>query len=159
MAKLATSFPLALAPRDPHAPASRWLGAALRSEILEGRLRPGARLPATRDLARQYRLSRGTIVSAFEQLKSEGYVEARVGSGTYVSRKVPDEWRQLGRKIPRGPEARQSPQRIPARRLSEFARQVHLFSGLELRPTRAADLCPALVARAVDYLLPTREAQ
>jgi DNA-binding transcriptional MocR family regulator len=42
----------------------RWLCWALRAEILEGRLRPGARLPATRDLARQYGLARGTIVNA-----------------------------------------------------------------------------------------------
>ena len=41
-------------------------------EILEGRLRPSARLPGTRDLANQYRLSSGTIVNAFEKLKSEG---------------------------------------------------------------------------------------
>lgn len=64
---------------------------ALRAEVLEGRLRPGARLPGTRDLAEQYGLSRGTVVSAFDQLKSEGYVDGSVGSGTYVSRILPDE--------------------------------------------------------------------
>ena len=48
---------------------------------------PGSRLPATRDLASAYRLSRSTIVTAFEQLESEGYVEGRTGSGTYVSAK------------------------------------------------------------------------
>ena len=62
-----------------------------RSEILEGRLRPGTRLPATRDLGRQYQLSRGTIVNAFDLLKSEGYLEGSVGSGTYVSKVLPDE--------------------------------------------------------------------
>jgi GntR family transcriptional regulator / MocR family aminotransferase len=137
MPKLATFLPLALAPRDPHLPAARWLGAALRAEILEGRLRPGARLPATRDLARQHGLSRGTIVSAFEQLKSEGYVEGRIGSGTYVSRNLPDEWLEVGRKVPRRSEARPSPQRIPPRSMSEFGRQVHPFPGFGLRPTRA----------------------
>ena len=137
MAKLATPFPLALSLRDPHTPASRWLGAAVRSAILEGRLHPGARLPATRELARQYGLSRGTIVSAFEQLESEGYVEGRAGSGTYVSRNVPDEWLQVSRKFPRKADARSSPERTPPRRMSEFGRQVHPFSGLELRPTRA----------------------
>ncbi len=62
MPKRATALPLMLAPRPAAAPAARWLFEALRSEILEGRLRPGARLPASRDLARQYRLSRGTVV-------------------------------------------------------------------------------------------------
>ena len=55
-----------------------------------GGLRPGARLPATRDLASAYHLSRATIVTAFDQLKSEGYVEGRAGSGTYVSEVLPE---------------------------------------------------------------------
>src|SRR2546422_3926527 len=38
-------------PREPGTPATRWLYGALRTVILEGRLAPGARLPATRDLA------------------------------------------------------------------------------------------------------------
>ena len=90
MAKLAAAFELALPPRDPSVPAYRWLYASLRAEILYGRLRPGARLPSTRDLANQYGLARGTIVNAFEQLKSEGYVEGSVGSGTHVSKVLPE---------------------------------------------------------------------
>lgn len=90
MAKRATAFGLVLPPRYSGTPAYRWLYTALRAEILEGRLRSGARLPATRDLARQYRLSRGTIVSAFELLQSEGYVQGTVGSGTYVSNILPE---------------------------------------------------------------------
>jgi GntR family transcriptional regulator/MocR family aminotransferase len=91
MAKRAHTLPLMLTVREPGTPAHRWLCTALRAEILEGRLRPGARLPATRDLAGQYGLSRGTIVSAFEQLKAEGYLEGTVGSGTYVNKILPDE--------------------------------------------------------------------
>src|SRR5499433_4017023 len=91
MAKRPSTFELMLPVREPGTPAYRWLCTALRAEILEGRLRPGARLPGTRDLGDQYGLSRGTIVNAFEQLKSEGYVEGSVGSGTYVSRVLPDE--------------------------------------------------------------------
>jgi GntR family transcriptional regulator/MocR family aminotransferase len=83
--KRATVFELVLPLRDSGMSANRWLYEALRARILEGGLRPGARLPATRDLARQYGLARGTIVNAFEQLKSEGYVDGSVGSGTYVS--------------------------------------------------------------------------
>src|SRR5512137_781307 len=90
MVKLATAFELALPPIDPSVPAYRWLYACLRAEILYGRLRPGARLPSTRDLASQYGLARGTIVNAFEQLKSEGYIDGSVGSGTYVSGVVPE---------------------------------------------------------------------
>ena len=57
----------------------------LRAAILDGRLRPGARLPSTRSLGTQYSLSRGTVVNAFDQLHSEGYTRTTVGSGTYVA--------------------------------------------------------------------------
>ena len=63
-------LPLALGP--PAAPAYRRLCASLREAILSGRLRSGVRLPSTRDMARHYSLSRGTIVAAFEQMKAEG---------------------------------------------------------------------------------------
>ena len=74
------SVALILPPRDAALTANRWLCTTLRAAILDGRLRPGARLPATRDLARRYRLSRGTIVTVFEQMKSEGYITGRAGS-------------------------------------------------------------------------------
>jgi GntR family transcriptional regulator/MocR family aminotransferase len=56
----------------------------LREAILDGRLRPGERLPPTRELARSADLSRTTVSTAYERLLAEGFVTARVGSGTYV---------------------------------------------------------------------------
>jgi GntR family transcriptional regulator / MocR family aminotransferase len=81
---------LVLRPRGPAYPTYRQLYAALRDAILDGRLRPGVKLPSTRELADRYSLARGTIVIAFEQLKSEGYLSGRVGSGTYVSEVLPE---------------------------------------------------------------------
>src|SRR6478609_2292202 len=98
MTKQASSFALALPPRDGTVPATRWLCTALRDEILEGRLRPGSRLPSSRDLARQHGLSRGTVVNAFEQLRSEGYLQGTIGSGTYVSTVLPDDLLQVRRR-------------------------------------------------------------
>src|SRR5689334_7931772 len=140
MAKRTTAFELMLPARDPETPAYRWLYEALRAEILEGRLRPGARLPGTRDLADQYGLSRGTIVNAFEQLKSEGYVEGSVGSGTHVSKVLPDELLKAPRS---GAPARTEGK--PRRNLSDYGRRVRSLPGLEVRPARAfrSDL-PAL---------------
>jgi GntR family transcriptional regulator/MocR family aminotransferase len=63
---------------------------ALREAILQGRLRPGLRLPATRVLARDLRIARNTVVAVFEQLVAEGYLEARVGSGTVVAQLAPE---------------------------------------------------------------------
>jgi GntR family transcriptional regulator/MocR family aminotransferase len=88
MPKTVSSLELTLSSRPPHLTLSDWLYAELRGSILEGRLRPGTKLPASRDFARQYSLSRGTVVGVFERLQSEGYLSTRVGSGTWVSRRV-----------------------------------------------------------------------
>ena len=133
MAKRTNAFDLTLPLEGAETPAYRRLYEALRSEILDGRLGPGARLPATRDLARQYQLSRGTIVNAFELLKSEGYLEGSIGSGTYVSKVLPDELFHVKADGDRQPEV----QRRPSRRMSAYAKRVRLFQGLEPRPARA----------------------
>src|SRR5215813_1648819 len=58
--------------------------------ILSGRLRPAARMPSSRMLAEDLGVARNTVLLALEQLHSEGYVETRHGSGTYVTRDLPD---------------------------------------------------------------------
>lgn len=72
-------------------PIHRQIFEGLRGFILEGRLSPGAQLPSTRTLAAEVGVSRSTVVSAYSQLLAEGYLEGRVGSGTYVSRSLPDD--------------------------------------------------------------------
>ena len=133
MAKRTTAFELSLPPRERGVPAYRWLYSALRAEILDGRLRPGGRLPATRDLAKQHGLARGTIINAFEQLRSEGYIEGSVGSGTYVSRILPEELLHVAP----GTGAKPSAQRKRPLRISDYGQRVRLFPGYESRPTRA----------------------
>ncbi len=93
MAKLTTTLPLAAAALDPRSglPLYRQLYESLRAGILDGRLRPGARLPSTRELASTLNVSRNTVMNAFDQLHAESYFEVRVGDGTYVSRHLPDD--------------------------------------------------------------------
>lgn len=145
MAKRTTTFDLMLPAREPGVPLSRWLYESLRSQILQGRLRPGSRLSSTRDLSVQYGLSRGTLTLAFEQLGSEGYTESVVGSGTYVSRTLPDE---LLRAAPgttgvsgvakaNRDETGISTRCAPRRSLSEQGRRLTAFPALENRPARA----------------------
>lgn len=67
---------------------SRQLCAALRRAIVAGQLRPGQRLPSTRTLARELGLSRTPVLEAFSLLHAEGYLEAVVGSGTCVARRI-----------------------------------------------------------------------
>lgn len=70
----------------------------LRTAIVEGRLKPGAALPATRVLADVHGVARGTAVSAYEQLRAEGYVSSHGGSGTYVNIRLPEDLLEAGRR-------------------------------------------------------------
>jgi GntR family transcriptional regulator / MocR family aminotransferase len=65
--------------------------ASIRRAILDGELRPGARLPSSRALADDLGISRTTTVLAFDQLAAEGYLTARSGSGTFVTGELPDD--------------------------------------------------------------------
>ena len=66
---------------------------ALKEAVAVGRLETGARLPSTRDLAVDLDVSRTTIVAAYEHLRAEGFIQGKVGSGSYIS----SPWRFNGR--------------------------------------------------------------
>jgi GntR family transcriptional regulator/MocR family aminotransferase len=76
---------------DADAPLFRQLYEGLRGRILDGTLAAGARLPATRRLAEELGVSRNTVLNAYEQLLAEGYLEGKIGSGTYVPSTLPDD--------------------------------------------------------------------
>src|SRR5688572_20690473 len=80
-----SSFELTLGERTPDVTLTRWLLNELRRAILDGRLKPGVRLPSTREFANQYGVSRGTVVSVFQQLQADGYLHSQIGGGTWVS--------------------------------------------------------------------------
>jgi GntR family transcriptional regulator/MocR family aminotransferase len=67
----------------------RVLHRELRAAILDGRLKPGLRLPSTRILAESWGVSRNTVMGAYDLLLSEGYLFARHGAGTYVAEVLP----------------------------------------------------------------------
>lgn len=71
-------------------PRHRRLYESIRRAILAHQLPVGAKLPSTRDLARDLGLSRNTVLTAFEQLLAEGYVKSQTGSGTFVADTLPD---------------------------------------------------------------------
>jgi GntR family transcriptional regulator/MocR family aminotransferase len=60
----------------------------LRQAILDGRLKAGDRLPATRELARSLSVSRSTVTAAYERLLGEGLAEAHAGAATFVSGQI-----------------------------------------------------------------------
>ncbi|MEP7340771.1 MAG: PLP-dependent aminotransferase family protein [Acidobacteriota bacterium] len=72
-------------------PLHRQLYDELRRAILARRLKPGERVPSTRSFASSLELSRATVTQSYEQLISEGYLQAVIGSGTTVCVQLPDE--------------------------------------------------------------------
>ncbi|NZA26672.1 PLP-dependent aminotransferase family protein [Luteimonas sp. SJ-92] len=102
---------------DTHGPLHAQLTRALKTAILDGQLARGSRLPATRWLATELGLSRNTVLAAYEQLRAEGFVDARVGSGSFVALSPPQPL------PPGGPDAdRVAPQ-------SAYARRARLYHG------------------------------
>ena len=96
-----------------------------RRAIIGGQLRPGQRVPSTRNLANELKISRIPVLSAYEQLFAEGYLETFTGAGTCVARSIPDETLNLG-----GTKARKAPPRpagqISRQKLSRRAQAVHV---------------------------------
>ncbi|MEW6706245.1 MAG: PLP-dependent aminotransferase family protein [Pseudomonadota bacterium] len=72
----------------------------LRGAIEQGSLKPGARLPPTRALGATLGVSRNTVLWAMERLRAEGYVQAHVGRGSFVSASL-GELQQRRRRVAR----------------------------------------------------------
>lgn len=102
MAKQRTDFDLDLIniSGQAGAPLHAQLYGALREAILSRRLKPGTRLPSTRTFAQSIAVSRNTVINAFDQLLAEGYIESRVGAGSYVSSELPDQLLGAGTRKP-----------------------------------------------------------
>lgn len=131
MSRSARSYELALPPKEPNEHAYSWLYRVLREEILTGRLRPGTRIPSTREFAARYGVARGTIVTTFDILKSEGYLGGSVGSGTFVAAVLPDNLLQSQRPAPTTTAGH------PHRRFSPYGRAIRLDNTVETRGIKA----------------------
>lgn len=69
----------------------RKIAASIRQEILEGRLKPGDRLPAVRELAVSWDCTPGTVQHAYRELASQGLVSGQAGRGTRVVERLPED--------------------------------------------------------------------
>lgn len=127
MRRTPSSFlpPIALDPRS-EAPLYRQLSDWFRRSIADGSLKPGQRMPSTRSLAGELKISRIPVLGAYEQLYAEGYLETFVGAGTCVARSIPDEslrpagtkaQHPVGRAAPRKTSRRVAAMRAPAHAL------------------------------------------
>jgi GntR family transcriptional regulator/MocR family aminotransferase len=118
---------------------------AVRNHILARTLAAGERVPPTRTLAEQLRLSRNTVVRAYEQLLAEGYLEGRVGAaGTVVASTLPqdafDRSASKAARIPRQPAPAAVPRlAIAGARIVRGARATSESLGI---PTLTWELAP-----------------
>lgn len=80
----AIGFDITLPPRGSRR-RQRAIHAQLRAAVLDGRLQPGVRLPASRALAQALGVARITVVAAYDLLVAEGYLVVRPGAGTFVT--------------------------------------------------------------------------
>ena len=112
--------------RDSKLPRYRQLYTALRHALQTGTLRAGERLPSSRELTDDLHMARNTVIAAINQLTVEGYLQARIGSGTYVADSVPPARARRAQKPP-------SPSSRLSRRGSTLAHS-HLASELEVQP-------------------------
>ena len=81
--------------RESPVPLYKQLYQAIRQAILSGTLTKELRLPSTRLLAAELKVSRNIVVIAFEQLLAEGYIQSRTGAGTFVTKTLPEEVLQV----------------------------------------------------------------
>jgi len=83
----------------------------IRQLILDGALGVGCPLPASRGLAQSLGVSRATVEAAYAQLEAEGFIERRVGSGSFVSQQVQTLRPSAGRRTSVRPAAARLSQR------------------------------------------------
>src|SRR5262250_2029733 len=77
-------LPLHLQPES-HVPLYVQLRDQLRALVHAGDLRPGDRIPASRELANMLGVHRTTVANAYAELESEGLIQGHVGRGTFIS--------------------------------------------------------------------------
>lgn len=103
-----TTLPLRIE-RASRVPIHRQVYEGLRRAILDGLLRPGQRVPSTRALAADLEVSRLPVLTAYDQLLHERYLEGRVGSGTFVSAALPDDLLQSVDPLPASTRSSSTP--------------------------------------------------
>lgn len=119
-------------------PVYKQVSEALRQAILSGRLKPGEKLPSTRDLADSVNVSRFTVIRSYEELASQGYIQTISGSGTFVNRQIPKEIAHTSQGNGDGPS---EPRSLDPIRLSEYGNRIEHNSQIE---SATKELFPAL---------------
>lgn len=99
---------------------------AIRQSILSGEFKPQTRLPSSRNLAQKLGVSRITIFNAYEQLYAEGYLEGKVGAGTFVAAELPNDLVRISRPGPKKDPV--SIKKPAVERFSPYGRRLAIIS-------------------------------
>jgi GntR family transcriptional regulator/MocR family aminotransferase len=118
MAKHSSAFtPVIATDRRSAQPLHSQIYKALRDAIARGDLRAGQRVPSSRAMSLELKVSRIPVLDAYAQLKAEGYFEARKGAGTYISHALPEHLTQCRRPVAAGPQKTSGPRPVARRAL------------------------------------------
>jgi GntR family transcriptional regulator / MocR family aminotransferase len=120
---------------------SRTLHRELKAAILDGRLAAGAKLPATRQSAAFFGVSRNTAAEVYERLVAEGHAVARPGAGTYVSETIPSS-------LPTAPRIAEQP---AGHRLNEFWLRADVTAAMSFWRDSPESTPPARRGPLVDF--------
>lgn len=120
-------------------PLYRQIYEAIRRGILSGKFESRMRLPATRLLAAQLGVSRMTVVNAYEQLFAEGYLEGRLGAGTFVAASLPEEFLQTSQANKFIPQKRSFVRKL---KLSDYGNSLVKSDYAAWRNQRPTDFLP-----------------
>jgi GntR family transcriptional regulator / MocR family aminotransferase len=140
--------------RASRTPLTRQIYMQVRSAVLSGSLPPGTRVPSSRAMALKLGVARASVVSAYEHLLAEGYVESRHGSGTFIAADL------TGLASPRRGTSRSKKRIVPtsAQVFSDFERSAvqsdarPFNTGRTLIDARTAETWRRLTHRAVRRL-------
>ena len=118
-------------------PMHRQIYEKMRQAILKGEIPAKSRIPSSRSLAAQLGVSRMTIVNAYDQLYAEGYLESKIGAGTFVAGELPEELLQT-------PKRRTAQKAVFSRELnlSKQGRRMERSSGELVREHSANTFLP-----------------
>jgi GntR family transcriptional regulator/MocR family aminotransferase len=90
----------------------------IKQYVQEGRLAPGEAMPSSRELASELKLSRNTVVYAYDRLEAEGYLEVQARSGVFISPSIllspHSKWPEETKAAPRKQIPRPAAMRLPA---------------------------------------------
>lgn len=120
-------------------PLYRQIYETIRQAILNGELGANSQIPASRALAGELGVSRITVVNAYEQLFAEGYLEGKIGAGTFVASKLPDDLLQISNSKGLNKKINISAENI---KLSAFAERLRKNKTASSRPQNHLNAVP-----------------